>query len=134
MKKFRRRGFNAGASFPAASGPEPLERRACPAVVSVSAPAAVNEADGQTEVLITLSQPVAATTSVGYTFRNGPGTAVFGRDYSVALDGRQLGSAGTVTFGPGQTSLALRVNVANDGQAEPVETAKPSLSSFTTQR
>lgn len=72
-------------------------------------------------MLITLSQPVAASTSVQYTFRNGPGSAIFGRDYAVSLDGRQLGSAGALTFRPGQTSLTLRVNVVNDGLAETVE-------------
>lgn len=121
MTRRRRSDRCASFSAPPASGPEPLERRACPAVVSVSAPAEVDETAGQTEMLITLSQPVAASTSVQYTFRNGPGSAIFGRDYAVSLDGRQLGSAGALTFRPGQTSLTLRVDVVNDGLVENVE-------------
>ncbi len=111
----------------ATRGPEPLERRACPAVVSVAAPATVDEAAGQTELRVTLSETVATTTTVNYTFLNGTQSAVFGSDYSVSLDGRQLGSAGVLTFRPGQTSLALLVKVANDGQAEQVETFTMTL-------
>lgn len=124
----RRRGrVKAGSSRPAACGPETLERRCCPAIVSLSAPPEVDETVGQTDVLITISEPVAATTSVNYTFLNGPGTAIFGRDYVVSLDGRQLRSSGILTFRPGQTSTALRITVPNDGLVEQVETFSMTL-------
>ena len=122
-RSVKRRHLPASAT----RGPEPLERRACPAVVSVAAPATVDEAAGQTELRVTLSETVATTTTVNYTFLNGTRSAVFGSDYSVSLDGRQLGSAGVLTFRPGQTSLALLVKVANDGQAEQVETFTMTL-------
>lgn len=125
----RRRSCSVRSTPIRTTGPESLERRACPTVVSVSAPLEVAETAGQTEFVVTLSAPGARSTIVPYTFREGPSTATFGRDYQVFLasDGRSLPAAGQIVFRPGEMSHTLRVAIMDDGIPEGPEAFTLSL-------
>ncbi|WP_228281182.1 Calx-beta domain-containing protein, partial [Malaciobacter pacificus] len=79
---------------------------------------AVNEEDGVLTFTISLSNPSSQIVSVDYTTADG--TAVEGSDY--------LGTVGTITFAPGETSKTISVPVVNDDVYEDSESMYVNLS------
>ncbi|MFC3179356.1 Calx-beta domain-containing protein, partial [Undibacterium amnicola] len=89
--------------------------------VSISGPAAVNEAAGTITYTISLSSASAAPVSVNYGTANG--TALAGSDYTA--------TAGSVTFAPGETSKIITVSITNDTVFEGDENYQVNLSTPT---
>jgi hypothetical protein len=104
---------------------ETLERRACPAAVSIAAPIAISEAGIVKTITVSLDAPSAATVSVGYFVQ---GTATLGADYDLTQGGRRIGSStGTLTFAPGQTRQTIALSAINDTLREGNETLSITL-------
>jgi chitinase len=81
----------------------------------------VSEADPFAQLAVSLSAPSAQTVTV--TYGTGNGTAVSYRDY--------LGSSGTLTFAPGETTKTVRVALLADTASENSEVFFLSLRSPT---
>ncbi len=94
-------------------------RAARPTVQFASAASSVDEGGGVVSLLVTLSSAVLPAPSVNYAVKGG--TATNGQDYTLAK--------GKVTFGPGETSKAIVVTIAEDLLDEPDETVVVVLSS-----
>lgn len=104
---------------------ETLERRACPAAVSIAAPIAISEAGIVKTITVSLDAPSAAPVSVGYFVQ---GTATLGADYDLTQGGRRIGSStGTLTFAPGQTRQTIALSTINDTLREGNETLSITL-------
>ena len=104
---------------------ETLERRACPAAVSIAAPIAISEAGTVKTITVSLDAPSAAPVSVGYFVQ---GTATLGADYDLTQGGRRIGSStGTLTFAPGQTRQTIALSTINDTLREGNETLSITL-------
>jgi subtilisin family serine protease len=113
----RKSGFTVGL--------EGLERRDCPAVVSISGPATVEENGAAVTLTATLSAPQSRPVEVRY-FTTGTATA--GRDYRLAVGATGLGvPSGAFTFRPGQTSVAITLRPLNDTAREGTETFQFNL-------
>lgn len=94
---------------------ESLERRDCPAAVSVSATPEVAETGGAATFTVTLSQRDTRTVTVGYVLG---GTAKFASDYRLAIGTQRVAPSGTLTFAPGQTTRVISVAPVNDTARE----------------
>lgn len=104
---------------------EGLERRDCPAVISIVGPDEVAEAGAPVTVLATLSEPQARAVEVRY-FTSGSARA--GSDFTASVGGRALRTpSGTLTFQPGVTQLPITFSVRNDAVREQNETFEMSL-------
>jgi hypothetical protein len=86
--------------------------------VSISGPSDVNEGVGTVSYTISLSGASQVPVSVNYGSSNG--TALDGSDY--------IGTAGSVTFAPGETTKVITVNVVNDSVFEGPENFSVGLS------
>ena len=87
-------------------GIEGLERRDCPAVVSIAGPAEVAEAGRPVTFTATLSAAQSRPVEVTY-FTSG--TATSGQDYRLSLGAvGLLTPSGTFTFKPGTTTLPIK--------------------------
>ncbi|MFM8497097.1 MAG: S8 family serine peptidase [Planctomycetia bacterium] len=106
-------------------GIEGLERRDCPAVVSIVGPSEVNEAGKPITLMATLSAPQAKPVEVSY-FTGG--TAAVGQDYRLLAGTSALRTpSGTITFRPGVTSVPITFTPLNDTLREPDETFQINL-------
>ena len=106
-------------------GIEGLERRDCPAVVSIVGPTEVAEAGTPVTFTATLSAAQSRPVKVTY-FTSG--TATTGQDYRLSLG--RLGMptpSGTLTFRPGVTSLPITFTPINDTAREGNETFRLNL-------
>jgi subtilisin family serine protease len=90
---------------------EVLERRDCPAVVSIFAPQSLNENGGPVTLTATLSQAQRTAVEVRYMTY---GSATIGSDYRLAVGKTSLPSSGVFRFAPGQTSLPITLTAIND--------------------
>lgn len=100
---------------------ECLERRDCPATISI-ANAAVDEGTSAAtiaEFVVSLSEPSSSVVAVNWKTVDGSAT-VADNDYRTAL--------GTIRFSPGQTSRVISVSVFADSKVEPNETFGIQLS------
>jgi len=106
-------------------GIEGLERRDCPAVVSIAGPAEVAEAGRPVTFTATLSAAQSRPVEVTY-FTSG--TATSGQDYRLSLGAvGMLTPSGTFTFKPGTTSLPITFTPINDTTREGNESFRLSL-------
>ena len=106
-------------------GIEGLERRDCPAVVSIAGPAEVAEAGRPVTFTATLSAAQSRPVEVTY-FTSG--TATSGQDYRLSLGAvGLLTPSGTFTFKPGTTSLPITFTPINDTTREGNESFRLSL-------
>lgn len=98
---------------------ERLERRDCPAGITIAGTQEVSEAGGSVSMRISLSESAAAPVTVDYFLQ---GDATIGRDYRLT-DGTRLLTAptGTLTFKPGETTKRITVAVLDDTIREPNE-------------
>lgn len=100
-------------------GIESLERRDCPAVVSIAAPADVAENGGPITLMATISQAQTSSVQVRY-FLSGSATA---QDYRLSAGNAGLRApSGSFTFRPGQTSVPITLTPVNDTLREGHET------------
>ncbi|MGR3400640.1 MAG: Calx-beta domain-containing protein [Paracoccus sp. (in: a-proteobacteria)] len=79
--------------------------------ISVSNPVVLEEAGGQAQFTVTLSQPFDETRS--FSFQTGGGAAQAGSDF--------VGRSGTVTFAAGQTQATVAVDLINNALPETAE-------------
>jgi hypothetical protein len=100
---------------------EQLERRDCPATVSISGGREVMEGATNVALQVTLSEPLAVRASVVYS--TGGSTAQFRNDYTLS----PLLSRNRITFLPGETSKTIFVNIRSDTAREPTERVSVSL-------
>jgi subtilisin family serine protease len=106
-------------------GIEGLERRDCPAVVSIVGPTEVAEAGTPVTFTATLSAAQSRPVEVTY-FTSG--TATTGQDYRLSLGRVSMPTpSGTLTFRPGVTSLPITFTPINDTAREGNETFRLSL-------
>ncbi len=92
-----------------------LERRDCPATVSISGGREVTEGATTVALQVTLSEPLAVRASVVYSTAGS--TAQFRNDYTLS----PLLSGNRITFSPGETSKTIFVNIRSDTTREPTE-------------
>ena len=106
-------------------GIEALERRDCPAVVSIAGPAEIAEAGRPVTFTATLSAAQSRPVEVTY-FTSGTATA--GQDYRLSLGAvGMLTPSGTFTFKPGTTTLPITFTPINDTSREGNERFRLSL-------
>jgi subtilisin family serine protease len=106
-------------------GIEGLERRDCPAVVSIAGPAEVAEAGRPVTFTATLSAAQSRPVEVTY-FTSGTATSV--QDYRLSLGAVGLPTpSGTFTFKPGTTTLPITFTPINDTTREGNESFRLSL-------
>ncbi|MFM8413587.1 MAG: S8 family serine peptidase [Planctomycetota bacterium] len=98
---------------------EALERRDCPAVVSITGPAEVYEAGSPVTLLATLSEPLPRPLTVPYSI---VGSARNGADYGLSIGSQLLRTAGSFVFPAGTTSLPITFTPRNDTAREGNET------------
>lgn len=93
---------------------ETLERRDCPAAISISSATVIEGTSASTiaQFKVSLSAPIASPVTVDW--KTADDTARAGVDYRAAM--------GTVRFAPGQTSRTISVAVFGDAVIEPNET------------
>lgn len=104
---------------------ERLERRDCPAVVSISGPANISENGASVTLTVTISEAQRTAVQVRYFLA---GTAIGGQDYRLSIGGTALQAPnGTFTFRPGQTSIPITVTPVNDTLREGEETLQLNL-------
>lgn len=104
---------------------EPLERRDCPAVVSIAGPAEVHEGGGPVTLLATLSQPLPRPLVVPYSTA---GSARGGTDYGLSIGLQSLRTpTGSFTFPAGTTSLPITLTPRDDTAREGNETLQFTL-------
>lgn len=104
---------------------EALERRDCPATVSVVGPATIAEGNSgfvHATYSVSLSAPLSSQASVAYSVVGGSASA--GTDFS-----SPTGLAGRLTFAAGQTTQSLTVRVHGDTLREATETFSVRLAS-----
>jgi len=107
------------------AGLEGLERRDCPAIVSVSGPTSLDESGAAVTLVATLSEKQRSPVQVRYFVA---GSATGGRDYRLTVGSGGLPTpSGTFTFRPGQTSLSIRLVPINDTAREGDETFQFNL-------
>ena len=97
---------------------EVLERRDCPAVVSILGDQSISETAGPVTLTVALDAADTRPVVVGYVLG---GEATVGRDYRLTLGGQALGGpSGRITFRPGETqktiTLASLDDLAREGQ------------------
>jgi hypothetical protein len=91
---------------------ETLERRACPAVVTLAPGFEIGEAEAPQMLTVSLDAPAAQPVTVSYSLS---GTATPGADFQLLLDGRRIDMPlGRLTFAPGETQKQLAVVPVND--------------------
>jgi len=91
---------------------ETLERRACPAVVTIAPGFEISEADPARMLTVSLDAPVAQPVTVSYIIT---GTASAGGDFRLLHGGRPLEvPIGRLTFAPGEVLKPLAVVPVND--------------------
>lgn len=100
---------------------EQLERRECPATVSISGGREVTEGATNVALQVTLSEPLAVRASVGLSTAGS--TAQFRNDYTLS----PLLSRNRINFLPGETSKTIFVNIRSDTTREPTERVSVSL-------
>jgi len=100
---------------------EQLERRECPATVSISGGREVTEGATNVPLQVTLSEPLAVRASVVYSTAGS--TAQFRNDYTLS----PLLSRNRINFLPGETSKTIFVNIRGDTTREPTERVSVSL-------
>lgn len=99
---------------------ELLERRDCPAVVSISGPNQVVENGQPVALTLSLSERQTKPVEVRYALA---GTATAGQDYRLSVGGLGLRApSGSVVFKPGITSLPITFTSLNDTIREGSET------------
>jgi hypothetical protein len=104
---------------------ETLERRDCPAAVSIVGSRTLSEAAGPVVLTVQLDAPDVNPVVVGYAIS---GDAANGRDYRLTMAGRPLpGPTGSLTFRPGETQKLITVAPVNDLQREPAERLSMSI-------
>lgn len=119
----RRAAHDRKAAF--VVGIEGLERRDCPAVVSISGPATIDENGSAVTLVATLSEAQRAPVQVRYFVA---GSATGGRDYRLSIGSGGLPApSGSFTFQPGQTSVSIRLTPVNDAAREGDETFQFNL-------
>jgi hypothetical protein len=79
----------------------------------------VGEADGYLDLVVSLSAPTTNTVTVQY--RQNDDTARYNSDYRL--------NSGTLTFGPGETTKTVRIELINDTAPESAESFRFTLSS-----
>ena len=95
---------------------ETLERRACPAVVTLAPGFDIGEADAPRTLTVSLDAPAAQPVSVAYAVT---GTASPGADFKLVLDGRRIDlPLGRLTFAPGEVQKHLSVEPYDDNVRE----------------
>jgi hypothetical protein len=98
---------------------ERLERRDCPAAITITGSRDLGEAAGFTDLTVRLSAADRAPVSVDYFLS---GDAAYGRDYQLAIGTSRLtGPTGTITFRPGETTKTIRMTIVNDIDREATE-------------
>jgi hypothetical protein len=102
---------------------ERLERRDCPASVSISGGTTVTEGPTRVTLTVTLSEPLPVPAWVD--FATDGSTARHGSDFSLS-DGQ---GRGRIYFAPGVTKASITTRIVVDAQREPTETIKVSLRS-----
>jgi hypothetical protein len=101
---------------------EQLERRFCPAAVSIAGGREVTEGDTSPVVFtVTLSEPLAAPASVSYSLVGS--TARLNSDFRMT----PRAASGRITFAPGETSKQITVSVTDDAARESTEWLRVSL-------
>jgi subtilisin family serine protease len=106
-------------------GIEGLERRDCPAVVSIVGPTEVAESGRPVTFTATLSAAQSRPVEVTY-FTSGTATA--GQDYRLTIGtGRLPSPSGAFTFAPGMTTLPITFTPINDTIREGNESFRFSL-------
>jgi Ca2+-binding RTX toxin-like protein len=114
----------AGATIVDANGVAEIGRSdgttAATPVVS-AAGATVSEGDGFVDIIVTLSAASAANTSVNFSYQNG--SAANGSDYQ--------GIFTALHFAAGQTTKTVRIEIEDNGTAEPLESFNFLLTSAT---
>jgi subtilisin family serine protease len=104
---------------------ESLERRDCPAAVSISGPLEVAENGQPVALMLTLSERQTKPVEVRYAVT---GTATAGQDYRLSIGSLGLRSpSGSVVFKPGVTSLPITFTPLNDTVREGNETFQINL-------
>ncbi|MFM7137554.1 MAG: Calx-beta domain-containing protein, partial [Planctomycetota bacterium] len=99
---------------------EPLERRDCPAVVSIAGPTELHENGAPVTLIATLSEPQSRPVTVHYTTT---GSAKAGADYGLSIRAQRLRApSGTFVFPAGVTSLPITLTPRNDALREGTET------------
>jgi len=95
---------------------ETLERRACPAVVTLAPGFEIGEADAPQMLTVSLDAPAAQPVTVSYVLS---GTATPGVDFQLLLEGRRIDMPlGRLTFSPGELQKQLAVVPFNDNLRE----------------
>lgn len=98
---------------------ERLERRDCPAAVSISAGRDVSEAGEPVRLIVSLAAADSRPVAVSYMLS---GDAAFGRDYRLSIGSQILGGPqGTLSFRPGETSKTITVSPIDDTLRETSE-------------
>jgi sulfatase modifying factor 1 len=98
---------------------ECLERRDCPAAVTISDDQTLSEAGRPVVLTVSLAAPDRKPVVVGYSIS---GDAAAGRDYRLTVAGRSLAvPGGALTFRPGETRKVITVTPVNDLLREPTE-------------
>ncbi len=101
---------------------EQLERRFCPAAVSIAGGREVTEGDTSPVVFtVTLSEPLASPASVSYSLAGS--TARLNSDFRMT----PRAAGGRITFAPGETSKQITVSVTDDAARESTEWLRVSL-------
>jgi hypothetical protein len=100
---------------------EQLERRECPASVSISGGREVTEGATRVALEIKLSEPLTTRASVA--FSTGRSTAQLRSDYTLSPPY----AANRITFLPGETSKTIFVDIKSDILREPTERVHVSL-------
>ena len=104
---------------------ELLERRDCPAVVSISGPNQVSENGQAVALTLSLSERQKKPVEVRYALA---GTATAGQDYRLSVGALGLRApSGSVVFKPGVTSLPITFTPLNDTIREGSETFQINL-------
>jgi hypothetical protein len=111
------------ASLRLSKGPlsaELLERRDCPAVVSIASPGSVDEAAGVAVLEVTLSEPLPVIASV--VLAPAPSTARAGVDYQIFDARGRATRPGPIVFAPGETKQLVPLRIWDDLAREGDET------------
>lgn len=104
---------------------ESLERRDCPAVISITGPAELREAGAPVTLIATLSEPQSRPVTVQYTTA---GSAKAGLDYGMSILAQRLRNpSGSFMFPAGVTSLPITLTPRNDALREATETIEFNL-------
>jgi subtilisin family serine protease len=106
-------------------GHEVLERRACPAVVTLSPGFEIGEADPPQTLTVSLDGPATKPVTVSYVLT---GTATPGADFRLLLNGQRIDMPiGRLTFQPGEVHKQIVVSPVNDSIREGDESLTMTL-------